>query len=274
MSEQTQSFDRLETVIFDLAGTLVDFGSQAPVQALKQLFDDQGIGITDAQAREPMGCEKREHIARILAMPEVQARWQAQHGRPSDEADIDRLYEAFAPLQLAAVKQCLDLIPGTQALVRQLPALGLKLACNTGYSRHMAEPVLEALRDAGLKADSVVCGPEVPRARPAPHMALQNLIDTGASAVQHCVKVDDSESGIAEGRNAGMWTVGVAVSGNALGLSRAAWLALSPEQQDAARQQAAQRLRDAGAHQVIDSVAELLPCLARIDQSLTLGERP
>jgi phosphonoacetaldehyde hydrolase len=264
----------LETIIFDLAGTLVDFGSQAPVKALKQLFADENIQITDAQAREPMGSEKREHIARILAMPPVQSQWQDRHGRPSDETDIDRLYEAFAPLQLATIRRSLDLIPGTEGVLQQLPRLDMQIAFNTGYSREMAEPVLSLLQDSGVVPASVVCGPEVPKARPAPHMALRNLIDSGASAVHRCVKVDDSESGIEEGRNAGMWTVGVAVSGNALGLSLAEWQALSDDERSDRRQRASERLRKAGAHHVIDSVADLLPCLERIEHAMTEGVRP
>jgi phosphonoacetaldehyde hydrolase len=265
---------RLETIIFDLAGTLVDFGSQAPVRALKQLFADDGIHISDAEAREPMGSEKRDHISRLLEMPAVQAQWQAIHGRPSGETDIDRLYQAFAPLQLAAIHDSLDLIPGTREVLQQLPGLDLHYAFNTGYSRDMAQPVLQTLQEAGLQPASVVCGPEVPRSRPAPHMALRNLIESGASAVHNCVKVDDSESGIEEGRNAGMWTVGVAVSGNSLGLSLAEWQLLSDDEQAERRQQATKRLREAGAHHVIDSVAELLPCLNHISQALTEGARP
>jgi len=48
-------------------------------------------------------------------------------------------------------------------------------------------------------------------------MALQNLIALGVDAVAHCVKVDDAVPGIAEGLNVGMWSVGLAVSGNEFG---------------------------------------------------------
>jgi phosphonoacetaldehyde hydrolase len=265
---------RLQTVIFDLAGTLVDFGSRAPVIAFQRLFDDLGIAVNEHQAREPMGSEKRTHIARILDMPAVQAQWQSVYGEPSNDLDIERLYRIFEPLQLASVAEALAPIPGAIEMLRQLPDRGLRIAFNTGYSRHMAQPVLDALAAAGVHPASVVCGPEVPLARPAPHMALRNLIETGAGAVNTCVKVDDAESGVAEGRNAGMWSVGVAVSGNALGLSLEQWQALPVDRQAQLRETAGQRLQAAGAHYVIDSVAELLPCLDDIAQRLTRGERP
>jgi len=265
---------RLQTVIFDLAGTLVDFGSRAPVVAFQRLFAELGIDVSEAQARAPMGSEKRTHIARILAMPQVQAQWQSVYGEPSNDLDIERLYRIFEPLQLAAVEEALAPIPGAVELIGQLPARGLRIAFNTGYSRRMAQPVLDALANSGVHPASVVCGPEVPLARPAPHMALRNLIETGAGAVAACVKVDDAESGIAEGRNAGMWTVGVALSGNALGLSPEQWQALPADRQAALRETAGRQLQSAGAHYVIDTVAELLPCLDDIEQRLARGERP
>jgi phosphonoacetaldehyde hydrolase len=265
---------RLQTIIFDLAGTLVDFGSRAPVLAFRKLFADLGIHVSESQAREPMGSEKRTHIARILAMPEVQGQWQSVYGEPSSDLDIERLYQIFQPLQRDAVCAALTPVPGALETLHSLAALGLRIAFNTGYARAMAQPVLDNLAAAGIQPASVVCGPEVPLARPASHMALRNLIDSGATSVQACVKVDDAEAGIAEGRNAGMWTVGVAVSGNAVGLSHHDWQALPDSEQASLRSAARQRLLAAGAHHVIDSVAELPPCLVLIEQALSRGERP
>lgn len=48
-------------------------------------------------------------------------------------------------------------------------------------------------------------------------MALQNAIALGIDAVAHCVKVDDAVPCIHEGLNAGMWSVGLALSGNEFG---------------------------------------------------------
>lgn len=91
-----------------------------------------------------------------------------------------------------------------------------------------------------------------------------------------CVKVDDTVPGIHEGVNAGMWTVGVARSGNENGLSQAedAALAAARPAEHAQRLAAArERLRAAGADYVIDSVAELLPVLEQINSSLAAGKR-
>ncbi|MEA3196877.1 MAG: phosphonoacetaldehyde hydrolase, partial [Gammaproteobacteria bacterium] len=67
--------------------------------------------------------------------------------------------------------------------------------------------------------------------------------------------------GVSEGRAAGCFTVGLAASGNGVGLSQEALRAL-PAAERAARIAAAGRsLLAAGADVVIDSIAELVPVL-------------
>jgi phosphonoacetaldehyde hydrolase len=92
-----------------------------------------------------------------------------------------------------------------------------------------------------------------------------------------CVKVDDTLPGIAEGLNAGMWSVGVARSGNEMGLDEredAALLVAQPAVHAARLGAARDRMRAAGAHYVVDSVKELLPVLDEINAKLAKGEAP
>ena len=88
------------------------------------------------------------------------------------------------------------------------------------------------------------------------------------------VKVDDTAPGIAEGKAAGTWTVGVAVSGNAMGLTEAQYREMPDEERAFRREHAHATLRQGGADVVIDSVADLLPVVAAIEGRLERGERP
>ena len=51
-----------KAVVFDWAGTIMDFGSRAPVIALLQLFNAAGVPITEAEICSDMGLQKIDHI--------------------------------------------------------------------------------------------------------------------------------------------------------------------------------------------------------------------
>lgn len=264
----------LQAVIMDLAGTCVDFGSLAPIQAFLNLFDAEGIELTEAEAREPMGTEKREHIRQLLAMPRIRNQWQAKFDKLPDEADIDRLYQAFLPLQTAAIAERATLIPGALELQGLLREEGIKLGVNTGYSREMVDVMLPELKVQGFEPESVVVATEVPQGRPAPHMSLKNAIELGITAVQACVKVDDTATGIEEGLNAGMWTVAVVASGNAIGLSEEGLATLEDVERADLLARGHRVMAQSAAHYVIDSIVDLPDVLADIEHRLAAGEQP
>lgn len=264
----------LEAVIFDVAGTLLDFGSCAPAGVFVEVFAAEGVAISLAEARGPMGAEKRQHVRELLFSPAIAARFAARRGRQPDETDVDRLYAAFVPAQLACLARYGELVPGALETCRALRSRGLKLAANTGYSRDMLEVCLAEARRQGLELDDAVAASDVPMARPKPAMCLLAAARLAVSDVTACLKVDDTAPGIEEGLAAGMWTVAVAVSGNEVGLPLAEWQALPATEQARLRARAVDRLARAGAHLVIDSVAELPAAVAAIEARLARGERP
>lgn len=260
--------------IFDWAGTTIDFGSLAPIKAFCALFEANQVAITLEEARAPMGSEKREHIRQILAMPRVKAAWVATHGQEASEADIDRLYDDFVPMQIETIAERATLIPGALSAFEYLEERGIKIGANTGYAEEMIVDLLPKAAEQGYQPMSNVCAPQVPKGRPYPHMTLQNMLDLEIEAVQSVIKVDDTLVGIEEGLNAGCWTVGVAVSGNEVGLDLDQWDALSEEEQAVLREKAYSRFRACGAHYVIDSIADLPEVIEDIETRLACGEQP
>ncbi len=254
----------LKAVVFDWAGTMIDFGSRAPVVALCKLFEAEGVALEEAEARADMGLAKRDHIAAILRSPRVAAAWHARHGASADTATIDRLFGAIGPMMREAASECAVLIPGAADVARALRANGVKIGSCTGYTRAMMADILPAAAAQGYSSDVLVCAGDTAQGRPSPLMLWENLIQLEAWPVSACVKVDDAAVGIAEGRNAGVWTIGVAASGNGVGLSEQALAAL-PEGERQSRIAAARHvLEAAGAHLVIDTVADLPEALARL----------
>jgi phosphonoacetaldehyde hydrolase len=226
------------------------------------------------EARAPMGAHKRVHIQRICQLDGVRRRWQERHGRPPSEADVDRMFADFVPLQLACLSEYSALIPGALEAVEAMRARGMKIGSTTGYLRDMMEINLRDAKRQGYEPDSTVCASDVPAGRPSPYMCLQNVINLQVSPVTACVKIDDTVPGVEEGLNAGMWTVGLAMSGNEIGLPLKEVEALEPAERDRRRQRAYTRLLQAGAHYVVDSLAEVMPCLDDIEARLARGERP
>jgi len=136
-------------------------------------------------------------------------------------------------------------------------------------------PLIARAKDAGFDPSLVVCCDDVAHSRPDPEGMRACMEALAISAQPRCVvKVDDTAPGLQEGINAGCWTVGVAASGNALGWSWDQWVAASEDEREGATKVAAQQLREAGAHEVIDSVADLKHALERIEARIFRGERP
>ena len=100
-------------------------------------------------------------------------------------------------------------------------------------------------------------------------MIYKACAELGVWPLSRVVKVDDTEAGVAEGRAAGCVTVGVAASGNGIGLSATALAALPAPQRSARIAAAGQALFAAGADLVLDSVADLVPALEQYAQKRT-----
>lgn len=265
---------RLTAVVFDWAGTILDFGSCAPMGAFVRLFEKYGIELTVEEARGPMGMAKWDHINALGNVPRIAAQWQQRYGRPFSEADVDHLYEVFTPMNAAVVADFADFIPGAINMVETLRARGLKIGSTTGYNRAIMDVLAPIAAAGGYAPDNLVCAGDLAHGRPSPLMMYRTFADIGVWPPYTVVKVDDTGVGIAEGRNAGCWTVGLAISGNALGLSLPEWQALDWQHQERLRAKATESLRAAGADYVVDSVAQLLPVIEAIEAQLRAGDRP
>lgn len=261
-------------VIFDWAGTVIDFGCMAPVVAFRGAFAEVGFEISEAEARGPMGAAKREHIGLILASPEVQQRWQAHFGAASTEAAIDDLYARFLRLDAQSTAEHSGLIPGVLETITALRARGAGIGSTTGYPREIMARILPLAAAQGYAPDSCVTVSDVARGRPWPDMVQASAAELGAEDPAACVVVDDSPTGLEAARKAGMWAVGISASGNEVGLPLDAWTALDAADRTQRLAVAEQRLHAAGAHVVVESIAELLAVIDTIQQRLDAGERP
>lgn len=274
MTTQRRYTGTLKAVILDWSGTTVDYGCMAPARVFGEVFEQQGVSVSDDEARAPMGRFKRDHIREMTEMPRIAACWQQVHGRAPTEADIDAMYDAYTPLQMDLIAQYADLIPGVLETVRAFRERGLKIGSSTGFTREMMGPLLPEAARQGYEPDALFCPDDVGAGRPEPWMCFANLHRLGVYPAEAAVKLGDTVADVREGHNAGLWTIALAKTGNEVGLSEAAWDALGAHEQARKLAVAYERLEGAGAHYVVDSLADALPVLDAIEARLREGEKP
>ena len=261
-------------VIFDWAGTVLDHGSRAPMGAFVQAFAQFGVDIAIADARGPMGMAKGDHIRLVGAAPAVAVAWRARHGRDFSEADIDAIFEVFEPLNIAAVEAHAALIPGAKASLDWCSARGIRIGSTTGYTRPIMDRLAPLAAAQGFAPEVMVCAGDLPEGRPAPLQMWFAMARMGIWPAKTVVKFDDTPPGLGEARNAGAWAVGLALTGNIVGLPAEELAALPATEVATLRARATAELLAGGAHLVVDSIAALPVAIAAIEARMAARELP
>lgn len=264
----------IQAVILDWAGTTQDHGVYAPAVVFIEVFRKWGVEITMEEARRPMGLFKLDHIRVIAKMPEVAARWKAAHGHEPTEEDVQAMFRDFQPMQVAAMARYAQLIPGTVETVDEMKRRGYKIGSTTGFMRAAADVAMSEAARQGYVPDATVCADEVPAGRPEPWMVLRNMELLRVFPPAAVVKIGDTKIDIDEGLNAGTWTIGLSRTGNYVGLTADELTELPLEQRLELVVTADDLLRRQGAHYVVETISDVIPCLDDIERRLCRGERP
>jgi phosphonoacetaldehyde hydrolase len=265
---------KLQGVILDWAGTTIDYGCFAPTMVFVAGFRAHGVDITLAEAREPMGKFKRDHIATVMQMPRVAQAWQAVHRKAPSDDDVQTLFDEFIPRQLEVLAQYATPIDGVIETIGKLRERGIKIGSCTGYTRAMMDIVIYEASKHGYTADAVVTFDDVGAGRPTPFMAFENCRRLNLYPMPAVVKIGDTVVDIEEGLNANMWTIGIAKTGNEVGMSAEEIATSEPTLVQTKLDNAYRKLYQAGAHYVVDSLSDILPVLDEIEHRLQNGEKP
>lgn len=267
---------QVKALILDWSGTTADAYVVAPAVVFVDVFKRQGVEISMAEARGPMGLRKDLHIKALTEDPIIAARWKDVKGTLPGQADVDAMFADFVPLQLECLRQYTDLLPGVADVIKRVQSAGIKIGSTTGFTRPMVDILEEEAAKQGYRPDASVAGDEVVHgARPAPHMVYKNLDLLGIDTIQSVIKIDDTASGVGEALNAGCWGVGVVRYSNYMDVD-------TPEQGAALSDDEITRrmgitrdiLEKAGAHYVIDSLADIEAVIADVNIRLARGEKP
>ena len=259
---------RIECIIMDWAGTAVDYGCFAPVAAFVESFKAAGIEVTPAETRAYMGLTKREEIRALFNIPRVKESFRARYGRDYNDADVQARYAEFQRVLFATLEDYAVPIPGVPEVIARLRGEGIKVGSTTGYTKEMMDVVVPAAARLGYKIDACVTSDHLPAGRPCPYMIYQNMIELGIPSVDCVLKYGDTIADIKEGVNAKVWTVGVILGSNELGLTEAETADLPAAELEQRKEEVRRRMLAAGAHYVVDSIGQLPAVIEEINQKL------
>lgn len=265
---------RVQAIVFDWAGTMVDFGCLAPVNAFQRVFARHGVTVTTTDVRRFMGYDKRRHLRLLCDLPHVRRQWQRSQQPLTDPATIQQLYLELEEALKEAVVLHAQPVPGVVKLVERLRERGIRIGSTTGYTRSIMERLAPSARVHGYAPETWVASDEVPEGRPAPFMCYLNAVRLGIYPLECMVKVGDTAVDMAEGGNAGMWTVGVAISSSDLGLTESEVESMPLAELERRIGVVQESQRKAGAHYVVKTLDELEQVLELVDQALAKGKSP
>jgi phosphonoacetaldehyde hydrolase len=248
---------KIECIIMDWAGTAVDYGCFAPVAAFASSFDSMGVDVNTKQIRSHMGLTKVEEVRALFGEDSAKESFQKKYGRESGEEDVQKCYSEFQNVLFASLRDYTDPLPGVVETIEKLRSQGIKIGSTSGYTKAMMEVVIPEAEKKGYHVDDCVTSDNLPAGRPWPYMIFKNMIDMKISSVQSVVKVGDTVADVREGVNAGAWSVGTIMGSNELGLTLQEAEAMSQEELSRRKEEVRLRLLGAGAHYVIDSIADL-----------------
>lgn len=253
---------RIEAVIFDWAGTTVDYGCFAPVRAFSEVFAQFGIQVTMEEVREPMGMLKWDHIKTMLEMPRIHSMWVREYGREPVDEDVDRMYQQFEPRLLTILDQYCGLKPYVKETVSALQRQGMKIGSTTGYTDVMMKIVVREAEKNGYSPDCWYSPDAVDsKGRPCPYMIFKNMETLGITGVDRVIKIGDTISDIREGVNAGVRTIGILEGSSLVGLSENEFAGLSSRNKEDVLEQARNKYLEAGADWVVNDIRGVLDVL-------------
>lgn len=253
---------KFDGIIFDWAGTTVDYGCMAPVKAFIEAFEEYGITPTLEEVRKPMGMLKIDHVRTMLSMERISAEWKKQHGRDWNEDDVNAVYRLSEHKILQIVENYADPKPYVVETVAKLRGMGLKIGSTTGYTDEMMNLVVPNAEKAGYKPDCWYSPDATGKmGRPYPYMIFRNMEQLKLGDVRRIMKVGDTVADIKEGKNAGAVSVGILEGSSVIGLSQEEYEALSDAGKQEICEKAEKTYREAGADYVVKDIRGILDLL-------------
>jgi phosphonatase-like hydrolase len=186
---------RIELVVFDMAGTTVD-EDNVVYKTVQKVINDGGYSVTLAEVlKYGAGKEKHQAIKDVLKECTTLISVEAIAGMAFSNFKI-ALETAYDTLEIKTFE-------GTEQLFKDLRNSHIKVVLNTGYDSKTAHLLLDKLGwTVGETIDGLVTADDVENGRPEGDMIFLAMKNTGVKDAEKVLKVGDSAIDIEEGKNA------------------------------------------------------------------------
>ncbi|MGL5330282.1 MAG: phosphonoacetaldehyde hydrolase [Peptostreptococcaceae bacterium] len=258
---------KVEAVIFDWAGTTVDYGCFAPVRAFIEVFEEYGISPTLDETREPLGMLKWDHIKTMMSMPRINKLWIEKYGREFTDNDIDNMHDKFLGKLMGILHNYGNPKPFVVETMKELRNRNIKIGSTTGYTDEMMAIVTKVAKENGYEPDCWFSPTSTNNVgRPYPFMVFKNLEALKVSSIKNVIKVGDTISDILEGKNAGLITVGIIEGSSEMALNEDEYNSLTEEDREHKCKLVYQKYKKVGADFVVNNIKELVDIIDYINK--------
>ncbi|WP_125704967.1 phosphonoacetaldehyde hydrolase [Lacticaseibacillus daqingensis] len=247
----------IKAVIFDWAGTTIDYGSRAPLIAFQRTFARYDVTIPAAKIRRDMGMDKIQHIQKLLQDPTVHAQL-AAHPDLAGKPLARTLFAQFKQTLLTVLPETVVLKPGIAELLTTLADAGIPYGSTSGYDADMLARILPLAAKLGLAPQVNVTSEQTDGVgRPAPAMNARAMTQLGIRDPAHVLIVGDTVNDILAAEAAGANSVGIIEGSNLLAFSEAEWAALPALDQQQHAEAVRRQYATAGADVIVPNAAAL-----------------
>lgn len=249
---------KIEAVIFDWAGTLVDYGCMASAITYKEIFKEYGVTLKNQDVRNGMGLDKVDHVRKILSIDHVAEQWLKNTGMEPNEGDVREINRKFEKGIINNFEKYTEPKEYVKVTIDQLRMQGIRIGSTTSYTHEMADVLMKLTKKNDILIDLVINSQDTNGlGRPYPYMIFKNMERLGISSVKNVVKVGDTVNDIKEGVNAGVYSIGITDGSSEMGLSYDEFEALSEAEKEERRNVVRERFKRAGAFYVMNNVKSL-----------------
>ncbi len=179
---------RLEAVIFDMDGVLIDSEPLA-MEAMRRVMARHGVPYTEADNAEFLG----------RTTPDACRTLRSRHGL---DASVEDLARHYLDVRIALTRECPPVMSGVPEVLERVRGAGYRLALASSAEPEAVAATVEVLR-LGPLLEAVVSGDQVARGKPAPDIFLEAARRLGV-APERCLVVEDTRNGLLAAKAAGM----------------------------------------------------------------------